>query len=218
MSKCVNLYRMLIKIYHICRQQLLLRFPSEPMISQPNGIRGEILTLCVGATVSLLRNISIRHGLVNSSVGTVVDIIMQPNGKKIKFVLVSFHGYDGSIQVRSSRGVGIPIFPMQNTEMLDGRLRAYQAIPLSLRYSCTGHRTQCNTYDKLAIKLGPKTPFLGYDYLIFSRTKSLESILILDEYILDHRFTYHSPQALKFFHMNKQEEDRLDFLAATMGY
>jgi len=111
------------------------RLPLASVVSQPNGINGEVLTLCIGARVALCRNICIALGLVNSSLGEVVDIIMLPGGKKIKFVLVRFYDYKGPILCRSSGGEGIPIFPFKNTEMVEGRLRSYTALPLSLRYA-----------------------------------------------------------------------------------
>ena len=116
-----------------CRQQLGERFPLAQMISQPNGLNGEMLTICIGADVSLCRNICVALGLVNSSRGKVVDIIFQPGGNKIKFVLVHFPDYSGHVICRSRRGDGIPIFPFRNTELHDGRLRTYTSIPLCLR-------------------------------------------------------------------------------------
>ena len=113
--------------------QLYERFPDANIISVPNGPKGEILTLCIGARVALGRNISIQWNLVNSSVGDVVDIVMTPRGDKIKFVLVNFDNYIGPVLVKTRRGLGVPVLPFRTTEMVNGRLISYTSIPLSLR-------------------------------------------------------------------------------------
>ena len=188
-----------------------MRHPNAKFVSVPNGIYGKILTLCIGARVALGRNISIAWNLVNSSVGDVIDIIMQPCGNKIKYVLVKFDQYSGPVLVKSPRGDGFPVLPFRTTEMVRGRLTSYTSIPLSLRYAMTGHKSQSQTFEQIAIMCGEKcTPFPGYD---FSRTRDLNSIMILDESIPDNRFSYPNYRDRNFFRRNALEEMRLSALA-----
>ena len=226
----------MLKFFLVNSVQLYERFPHANFVSVPNGINGEILTLCIGARVALGRNISIKHNLVNSSVGEVVDIIMEPGKNKIKFVLVQFDAYTGNIWVQTRRAMGIPILPFRTNEIKDERLISYTTIPLSLRlclnltseprgqaifllfssWSMTGHRTQSLTMNKIAIMLGQHCmPFAGYDYLLLSRTPTLESIMILDESLPDYRFSYTNTRDRKFFERNNMEELRLAELASN---
>ena len=78
----------------------------------------------------------------------------------------------------------------------------------------TGHKSQSQTFDQIAIMCGEKaTPFPGYDYLIFSRTRDLESIMILDESVPDSRFTYPYQRDRDFFRRNALEGMRINALA-----
>ena len=116
--------------------ELTTRFSAQEIITIPNG--PEPLTIAVGATVGLLRNLSTRLNLVNGSVGTVRAIVPQKRGKKVKFILVDFgESYRGSVVVKhmhNGRPVyGVPIFPMRMQVLEEGRMKSFTAIPLALR-------------------------------------------------------------------------------------
>ena len=87
-------------------------------------------------------------------------------------------------------------------------------IMLNFRWAVTAHRTQCQTFDRLVVTCGEKNmPFAGFDYLLFSRVRDLTSIMIMDEKLADHRFSYPWTRDHKFFERNIMEEQRIAALA-----
>ena len=123
-------------LVQIFSTELTTRFSAQEIITIPNG--PEPLTLAVGATVGLLRNLSTRLNLVNGSVGTVRAIVPQKRGKKVKFILVDFgESYRGSVVVKHMHNghpvYGVPIFPMRMQVLEEGRMKSFTAIPLALR-------------------------------------------------------------------------------------
>lgn len=111
----------------------MLHEKCKDIVTIPNGLNGEVLVISIGARIALTRNINISMNLTNGAIGNVVDIKYNDRGK-VKFILVDFGAsYIGRAVAKTSRGQGVPIFPMSNQELVNGRIVCYKSFPLCLR-------------------------------------------------------------------------------------
>jgi hypothetical protein len=95
------------------------------------------LRLQIGARVMLLRNISVRHGLVNGAIGILRSICYQAGCKPLQLptcVFVEFDGYSGPVLLDSDGHRVVPIMPMSS--------EAGTQLPLQLAWAITVHKSQ----------------------------------------------------------------------------
>ena len=183
------------------------------------------LELGIGAPILLNRNLSLELGLVNGSYGYVVDLIgdgydstnaqnkkdERAHETKVQCILVHFPEYAGTEFIETSKGRGVPIFRITEPyeHKIGDKYPIIERFPLVLAWSLTIHKVQGLTLNKIIITLGQEQMCCGIDYVAFSRVKSLNDIMIMDENVSIERFqgkTYHGLQ------YRIQEEQRLNEL------
>lgn len=138
----------------------------------------DVLQLCVGAQVMLLRNLDLESGLANGSRGIVtsfvedIPMVQFVNGKKI---LIDYH-----VWLVEENGVEI--------------LRAQQ-IPLRVAYAITIHKSQGCSLDYVQIDLSQCFEY-GQAYVALSRVKTLKGLSIAD---IDYDFIRAHPKAIEYY-------------------
>jgi ATP-dependent DNA helicase PIF1 len=141
------------------------------------------LTLKVGAQVMLLKNIDQSEGLVNGSIGELVDIV---NGQfRTKVPVVRFaNGITREIETQEWQII-------RNRDVLASR----RQIPLRLAYAMSIHKSQGMTIDKVRVHLA-KCFADGQAYVAMSRARSLPGLFIAD---ITGRSIRANPVALEFY-------------------
>ena len=122
----------------------------------------EILQLCIGCQVMLLKNIDLIKGLANGSRGVVIDF-------KDDLPLVKFINGEQRI------------IDMEVWEIIenDKPILTAQQIPLKIAYACSIHKSQGCSLDLAEIDLSNVFEY-GQAYVALSRVKSLDGLSIID--------------------------------------
>lgn len=138
------------------------------------------LVVCIGARVMLRRNISTRDGLVNGALGTVVGFKWTlfkkdqlEEGELPESVQVNFDG----IGMRNIT----PMCCTFNAKKGYGKIERRQ-VPLILAWAVTAHKLQGVTVENAVLDLGSSLFAKGQPYVMLSRAKSLDKILILRQF------------------------------------
>ena len=120
----------------------------------------KLLELKMGARVMLLKNTDFENALVNGSCGNVTDI-----------------SYD-AVKVKFDNGVETWIRE-DTIELKEGKYTkiSRSQIPLRLAYSCTVHKIQGLTFDKVFVDFA-RIFAAGQAYVALSRVKSLDGLYI----------------------------------------
>lgn len=124
---------------------------------------------CVGAQVILLKNLDIRLGLVNGARGTVISYVSKLDSytrTTVKIPLVDFNGNHFLVK---------PCLFEAFAE--DGVYALRYAIPLSLAYALTIHKSQGMSLDYVEID-APKTFSPGQCYVAFSRVRGIHGLSV----------------------------------------
>lgn len=138
----------------------------------------EVLQLCVGAQVMLLKNLDMQNGLANGSRGVLT-------------------GFVGDMPVvRFLNGVE-RVIDYDTWEVTENDKKILQArqVPLKVAYAISIHRSQGCSLDYAEIDLSGVFEY-GQGYVALSRVKSLEGMSIIDiyyEYIQAH------PEAVAYY-------------------
>lgn len=132
----------------------------------------EVLELCEGAQVMLLRNMP-DHGLVNGSRGIVVGFeTVAPHTPLVEFLK---RGSSGSTSDTIRIPVGVSTWDVEDYPNVS-RVQ----IPLRLAWACTIHKAQGSTLDCALIDIGKGTFESGQAYVALSRVRSLDGLYIHD--------------------------------------
>jgi hypothetical protein len=145
--------------------------------------------LCIGARVMLSSNIWTEIGLVNGSMGTVVDLTWElgqdPNTSLPFAVLITFDGYSGPAFPGCDAGV-VPVFANLGRFEYRGVACTRRQFPLRLAYGITVHKSQGLTLSKAVMNLATKEHALGLSYVAVSRVKTLQGLLFECPFDYDH--------------------------------
>lgn len=131
----------------------------------------EVLQLCVGAQVMLLKNLDIPNGLANGSRGVVTGFVSDI--PKVRFL----NGEERIIEQN-----------VWEVEENDKKILRAQQIPLKVAYAISIHKSQGCSLDYAEIDLSGVFEY-GQSYVALSRVKSLEGLSIIDinyDYIQAH--------------------------------
>lgn len=122
----------------------------------------EVLQICIGTQVMLLKNLDLEAGLANGSRG-VVTAFTEDSLPIVKFIngeerIIEYHQY----------------------EMFENEVQQVRAmqIPLKVAYAISIHRSQGCTLDYAQIDLSEIFEY-GQSYVALSRVKSLEGLSII---------------------------------------
>ena len=126
----------------------------------------EILTLCIGASVMVTRNICPENFIVNGTRGTVVEL-------NNNFVIIKLLNGENFIvnyfEVKPD--------PLENTNV---SVLNFQYIPLKLSWAMSIHKAQGATIDALEIDLGDSIFAAGQAYVAISRARNKKSVKIIN--------------------------------------
>ena len=140
----------------------------------------KFLYLAEGCKVIFTQNIPylLYHGVTNSTVATVTAIILK-------------HGREAVEQcdVRDVVAVDVEIETKQGIKPVTvvPSLCPNNTIPLALAYAVTIHRCQGIQLNKAVVHLGKQEFTTNADYIIFSRVRRLNDIMIGDTFVDDDR-------------------------------
>ncbi|KAK3925310.1 ATP-dependent DNA helicase [Frankliniella fusca] len=124
------------------------------------------LYLSIGCRVMLKRNLWVEGGLVNGSLGTVIDIVYKSSADKYPLaVIVKFDCYHGPVLANG----GVPILRYSTRVMF----------PLVLAYSVTIYKSQGLTLPKVVLHLISKEMAAGEFYVALSRVRTPSGICIV---------------------------------------
>ncbi|CAJ1087262.1 hypothetical protein Bbelb_361660 [Xyrichtys novacula] len=155
--------------------------------SDTGGLR-ETVSVAVGARVMVTVNINVSDGLANGVCGTVVGI--EHTGNDVHVLLVEFDSErvvrkaTAGSQYRRTFPAAVPI-SRQDVQFFVGRgRRSVEAkrkpFPLSLAWSCTIHKVQGKTLDKVIVSMEGRGSFMpGQAYVALSRVKNLAGLFLL---------------------------------------
>jgi ATP-dependent exoDNAse (exonuclease V) alpha subunit len=160
------------------------------------GGLSRILHLAVGARVMLTCNLWVEQGLVNGAMGIVRAICYEEGVRPPELPLVVFVQFD-KYTGPTINGC-VPIVPRQ-AQWHDKRgMRMRRQLPLALAWAVTVHKAQGLTVEKAEINIGPDEFTGGLSYVAFSRTASLQDMVI-------HPFDY---SRISSIHNQPRSKDR----------
>ena len=140
--------------------------------------------LALGAKVMLLWNISLAHGLVNGSTGTVIDFVFIEGQKapQLPFaIVVKFPDYKGPpFFSGEERSKWVPLRP-EKYEFTDseGKNHFRQQYPLCLAWALTIWKAQGLTIrGKVVVELDDKEKTTAQSYVAMSRATIIENMCI----------------------------------------
>ncbi|PAA66337.1 hypothetical protein BOX15_Mlig004509g1 [Macrostomum lignano] len=148
------------------------------------------LYLCIGARVMLTRNLSVRNGLVNGSVGTVRGICYAPGRQSPKdwpdCIWVEFDNYSGPAMgaiVQDNRAIRVvPILSVTNEKFKGGAQLSRQQFPLRLAWASTIHKSQGLTIPKAYVAFSKggarKAIPAGLFYTAVSRVRAFADLRV----------------------------------------
>lgn len=152
-----------------------------------------VLRLKKGAQVMLLTNLNLDEGLVNGSLGTVIDL-------KEDEILVRF-GINKVIKMERHT------WAIQNNGV---NLASREQYPLRLAYALTIHKCQGMTLDRIECWLGDNVFEYGLAYVAVSRCKTLSGLFLRRS--SRKAFRAH-PKALAFYEEAARQVGQMEFAA-----
>ena len=135
-----------------------------------------VIYLSIGSRVMLRRNLWTKKRLVNGAMGTVTDIVYEPesnpfNGALPIAIMVKFDSYIGPT-INGS----VPIAP-QKASWKSGTISCSRVqFPIQPAYAVTIHKSQGLTLDNVVIDIGKEERSLGMTYVALSRVKKIEGL------------------------------------------
>jgi ATP-dependent DNA helicase PIF1 len=113
----------------------------------------------------LIKNIDVESGLVNGSLGTIINFVTDPSSTK----LVPTVEFDNGI----SKVIGVVSWDLE----IDDCIGSATQVPLMLAYSITVHRSQSLTLDSAVLDL--EDAFCNaMVYVALSRLRSLDGMYL----------------------------------------
>ena len=136
---------------------------------QTGGLE-KVLKLAVGARVMLRKNLDVTKGLVNGSMGTLIDVVYDKH-EAIQLLKIKFDFYSSEIDIaRDTRKIQI----YSNTYLYR------KQFPLTIAYSITIHKSQGLSLKCVLADLGKSVFSPGMAYVCLSRVTSLDGLHLLN--------------------------------------
>jgi ATP-dependent exoDNAse (exonuclease V) alpha subunit len=163
----------------ICRIKPIIRQQQQQSHRTTTQKTAPDLKILIGARVMLQRNLSIRHGLVNGSIGVVQGIAYSRGARPPQMpdcVFVEFDNYHGpSLRAVDDDGPACRLVPIVAMPSADGR-RGSQ-LPLRLAWAITVHKSQGLTLREAFVGLSTRGKCVsGLLYVALSRVKRLQDL------------------------------------------
>jgi ATP-dependent DNA helicase PIF1 len=155
------------------------RNASKASDEEADNLPTELL-ICISAQVILTTNLWTEKGLVNGSIGTIIDILwdtgQEPSVSIPSLLLVYFKEYSGP-DFPSYGSKIVPIFPITHQFNYKGVPCTRKQFPLRLAYAITVHKCQGLTLLRAVLNIDQKEHCLGLSYVAISRVKALDGLM-----------------------------------------
>jgi len=138
----------------------------------------------------LTTNLWTKIGLVNSSMGSVQDLLWDYRHQTSQLpsvILIRFDGYSGPDFLGCEPGL-VPVFPITRQFDYHGTLCTQTQFPLWLGYAIMVHKSQGLTLLQAVLNLNQQEHCLGLLYIAVSRVKTLTGLMFESPFDYD-RFT-----------------------------
>ena len=146
-----------------------------------HGLEAQLL-LIRGARIMLTANLWTEARLVNSSMGTIQDLLFKENQGPPSLpiaVLISFDNYTGPTISNLEGERVVPIVPIRRTWESKSRVICLRLqIPVCLAWAITVYKSQGLTLKKAIVDLGDREFTVGLTFVAVSRVCILEDLLI----------------------------------------
>ncbi|KAK3910128.1 ATP-dependent DNA helicase [Frankliniella fusca] len=133
-----------------------------------NGLPN-VLYLSLGSRIMLRQNINISLGLLNGSLGTVIDIVYKkgcgPPQLPLFIIIIKFDDFEGFQSLNGNVPISVCTATWYKSRSKCTRVQ----YPLSLSWACTVHKSQSLTLARTEIDLGDVEFQLGLTYVALSR-------------------------------------------------
>ncbi|KAK3909623.1 ATP-dependent DNA helicase [Frankliniella fusca] len=137
------------------------------------------LYLCKGAQIMLRKNVWTEMGLVNGSIGEIVDIIYDPDSTPQEdppsVLICKFDSYNGPCLDPIKKTIPIVTKPVTKD---DNDSISITQFPINLNYACTIYKSQGLPVSKACVGLGPREIKTGLTCVALSRAKTLQGLLL----------------------------------------
>ena len=148
------------------------------------------LYISVGARIMLTMNVCVNVGLVNGSMGDIVDIIYKTSQPPDlpEFIIVNFPSYSGlPFFIGEDRKHWVPLLPSTvNYSNKAGKTVSRIQYPIQLAYALTAHKAQgLTSTSKTVVELPQKETHVGITYVQLSRCTDIENLCILNAVSLE---------------------------------
>lgn len=167
------------------------------------------LYLAIGAQIMLTTNLWTENGLVNGSIGTIVDISwdtgLNPAASLPSVVLCQFDTYIGPAFPGCEPGV-VPVLPVYRPYDYKGAPCSRTQFPMRLAYAITVHKSQGLTLLRVVLNLDQREHAAGLSYVAVSRVKTLGGVMF------ERSFDYERFTSLRSTSFHDRE---LDFMSRT---
>ncbi|KAE8742250.1 hypothetical protein FOCC_FOCC012221 [Frankliniella occidentalis] len=138
----------------------------------------QILFLSIGCRVMLKKNLWVDGGLVNGSIGTLIDIVYKSEDDESPFALIiKFDSYYGPVMDNG----GIPFIRYTNSWYAKNILCSRNMFPVILAYAVTIYKSEGLTLPKVVFHALAKEMAAGEFYVALSRVKNLSYLCIAYE-------------------------------------
>ena len=149
-------------------------------IDEKTGLLSD-LNIAIGCKIMLTNNTWVEVGLANGSLGTVGVIIFDEDVKPPnppRYILIQFDNYNGPCV----NGNLFPISAINRNCEINGRMVTRKQFPLKVAYAITIHKAQGLTLRKAKIDIGLKEFASGLSYVVLSRVRKLQDLILLIYY------------------------------------
>ena len=127
------------------------------------------LQLCIGAKVMLRRNLNVECGLVNGSIGSVVNFVTSPT--QITQISVKFDNMPEPVKIGRESCT---------YEVLQSIFYTRKQFPIMLAFAITVHKAQGLSLKIAIVDAGPASFGSGMIYVALSRVTKLEGLHLID--------------------------------------
>ncbi|XP_078512211.1 ATP-dependent DNA helicase Pif1-like [Lissotriton helveticus] len=142
----------------------------EKTISKTAGFE-KTLNVCLNCRIILRRNLHVERGLVNGSMGNVVDFEKYRNRDGIEFLKIKFDGIE-EVQLIGRCSARFLL-------VKDLYVRRKQ-FPVCLAYAVTIHKSQGLSVDSALVNIGSSVFKEGMAYVALSRVRTLSGLYLID--------------------------------------